>query len=128
MLSYGRLKISISGGPSNYRCLTLYNTFGRQGAKSEAEKLSMALKDVSFQVHMREWKSSSSLMTLISLYLDEFPCDSECEMLFVCIMAHGVGGSLKGRSGSEVSLNYVLQEFHSRLSNDVSLVSNAVRM
>ena len=88
----------------------------------------MALKDVSFLVHMREWKSSSSFMTSISLYLDEFPCDSEYEMLFVCIMAHGVGGALKGRSGSEVSLNYVLQEFHSRLSNDVSLVSNAVRM
>ena len=77
---------------------------------------------------MREWKSSSSLMTSISLYLDEFPCYSECEMRFVCIMAHGVGGALKGRGGSEVSLNYVLQELHSRLSDDIPLVSNADSM
>lgn len=103
------------------RALIMFNTAGRAGANEEAKVLSRGLTHVGFNVTSHEWSQTTELLESIKSSLAEFASSSS--VIFLGIMTHGSHGTLRGASGSEVSVNQIMMLTNSILPHSIPTVS-----
>ena len=73
-----------------------------------------------FEVHPAEWTSTFDLQRKVQEKLDQIK--SECCMLLVSAMSHGMNGSLKGNDGSSLPVNDFLHQFTQSVPKQVPMV------
>lgn len=105
--------------------LILYNPSDREGANIEFDSLKKALESAGCHVFKSTWKNTFELENCLETALKRISAD--CSLLFVCLMAHGTMGKLKGNGGSEVSINQILCQITTRISCSVPVVSRTFR-